>query len=193
MSLIWVRSISVAFPLPNQIDPYAGGKFTPSQLTRMFYPRSDGPTTFKYPEAGMLRIIGCATKEELGEPAELDNEGERCLIVGKYGNTTDLTIGRYSGLESFTSNQAGVESRELAIYNAGNERVEVFADYGDSGSLVWHMKDGKARIVGQLHSGDNRGYSTSHHVTYCTPGWYLLAEIKKKYKYADFYRTTWDA
>ena len=193
MSLIWVCFIFVAFPLSDQINPYyAGAKFSPSQLTRMFYPQSGGPTTFKYPEAGMLRIFGCATKEELANPAEFDN-GERCLIVGKDGNTTDLTVGRYSGLESFTLNEVGVESRELAIYNAGNERVEAFAAKGDSGSLVWHMKDGKARIVGQLHSGSIREGSTSNHVTYCTPGWYLLAEIKKKYKYADFYRTTWDA
>ncbi|KAF8431838.1 hypothetical protein L210DRAFT_3764124 [Boletus edulis BED1] len=60
-----------------------------------------------------------------------------------------------------------------------------------TGSLVWHTKDGKARIVGQLHSGQHKGGSTSNHVTYCTPGWYLLMQIKKKFKYADFYRTTW--
>jgi len=159
----------------------------------MFYPHSGGPTTLKYPEDRMLRIFGCATEEELAVPAEFDNEGERCLMVGKDGNATDLTVGRYSGLESFTLNEVGVESKELAIYNAGNKGVDAFAAKGDSGSLVWHMKDGRARIVGQLHSGDNRGGSTSHHVTYCTPGWYLLAEIKKIFKYADFYRTTWDA
>ncbi|EDR10432.1 uncharacterized protein LACBIDRAFT_317358 [Laccaria bicolor S238N-H82] len=174
----------------NVVD--LGAKFTPSQLKRMFYPQS--PTTFKYPDARMLRIFGCATREELSVPAEFDNEGERCLMVGKDGNATDLTVGRCSGLESFTLNEVGVESRELAIYNAGNERsVEAFAAKGDSGSLVWHMKEGKAYIVGQLHSGDNRGGSTRNHVTYCTPGWYLLAEIKKKYKYADFYRATWGA
>jgi hypothetical protein len=185
--------IFIAFPLSDEIIPYAGAKFTPYQLMCMFYPQSGGLTTFKYPDDGLLRILGCATREELAVPAEFDNEGERCLMVGKDGNATDLTVGRYSGLESFTLNEFGVESRELAIYNAGNKGFEVFSAKGDSGSLVWHLKDEKARIVGQLHSGGNRGGSASNHVTYCTPGWYLLAEIKKIYKYADFYRTTWNA
>jgi hypothetical protein len=62
-----------------------------------------------------------------------------------------------------------------------------------SGSLVWHTRNGKARIVGQLHSGNNKGGSTSNHVTYCAPGWYFLGQIRKKFKHADFYRTTWSA
>ena len=98
-------------------------------------------------------------------------------MVGKDGNTTDLTVGRYAGLVSFTRNEVGIESVELGIYN--------------SGSLVWYMTNGKGRIVGQLHSAQNKGCSTSNHVTHCTPGWYLLDQIKKRFKYADFYRTTW--
>ena len=154
----------------------------------MFYPLGGGPTTF---DNRKLRIFGCATKEDLAVPAEFDSDGERCLIVGKDGNTTDLTVGRYAGLESFPLNADGVESIELAIYNSGNKTVEPFSAKGDSGSLVWHIKDGKARIVGQLHSGHNKGGSTSNHVSYCTPGRWLLAKIKKKYKNAVFYPDTW--
>lgn len=173
----------------NVVD--LGAKYSPPQLVEMFYPLGSGRTTFKYPEERKLRIFGCATREDLAAPAEFDNEGQRCLMVGKDGNTTDLTVGRFSGPESFTRNAVGVESRELAIYNSGNKTVEVFSAKGDSGSLVWHMKDDMARIVGQLHSGGNKGGSTSNHVTYCTPGWYLLVEIKRKFRDADFYRTTW--
>lgn len=162
----------------------------------MFCPVSGGPTTFKFPDERKLRIEGCITKKELAHPAELDSEGQHCLMVGKDGNTTNLTVGRYAGLVSFTRNQVGVESIELGIYNSGNKSnddkiAEVFAKKGDSGSLVWHMKNGKGRIVGQLHSGQNRGGLTNNHVSYCTPGWYLLSQIKKRFKYADFYRTTW--
>ena len=114
-------------------------------------------------------------------------------MVGKDGSTTDLTVGRYAGLVSFTRNEVGIESVELGIYNSGKKVAEVFSAKGDSGSLVWHIADGKARIVGQLHSGRNKGGSTSNHVTYCTPGWYLLGQIRKRFKYADFYRTTWSA
>ncbi|KAH8110301.1 hypothetical protein DFH11DRAFT_1621957 [Phellopilus nigrolimitatus] len=169
----------------NVVD--LGSKFPAPELTAMFYPVAGGATTFKYPSGRKLKISGCASKEDLAFPAD------DALLVGKDGNTTDLTVGRYAGLESFTFNAAGVVSRELAIYNSGNKATEVFSAKGDSGSLVWHMRDGKAYIVGQLHSGHNKGGSTSNHVTYCTPGWWLLAEIKKKYKNAIFYPETWPA
>ena len=112
-------------------------------------------------------------------------------MVSKYGNTTDLTVGCYAGLVSFTQNDIGMESIKLGIYNSGNKTAKVFSAKGDSGSLVWHTMNSKARIVGQLHSGHNKGGLTSNHVMYCTPGWYLLGQIKKRFKYADFYRATW--
>jgi hypothetical protein len=157
----------------------------------MFYPRGGGATTFKFPPGRKLRIMGCAVKEDLANPTEFDSEGKRCFIVGKDSNTTDLTVGRYAGLVSFTLNNVDIVSVELGIYNSGLKNAEVFSAKGDSGSLVWHTKDGKAYIVGQLHSGQNKGDSTSNHVTYCTPGWYLLEQIRKRFKYADFYRITW--
>jgi len=112
-------------------------------------------------------------------------------MVGKDGGATNLTVGRYTGLVSWTLNPVGIESIELGILNSGVGKTEVFSDHGDSGALVWHSKGGKARIVGQLHSGRNKGGSTSCHITYATPGWYLLDQIRKKFKHADFYRHTW--
>jgi hypothetical protein len=190
------RLIFLAFTSSNENNLiYSGSKYSPQDLTDMFCPVRGDPTTgtFKFPEERKLRIGGCATKEDLANPTEVDNEGQHCLIVGKDGNTTDLTVGRYAGLVSFTQNEVGIESVELGIYNSGVMTAEVFSAKGDSGSLVWHTRNGVARIVGQLHSGQNKGGSTSNHVTYCTPGWYLLAQIKKKFKYADFYRTSWSA
>ncbi|KAH9167356.1 hypothetical protein EDB89DRAFT_1997768, partial [Lactarius sanguifluus] len=172
----------------NVID--LGSKYSPEDLMAIFYPRGSGKTTFKFPAGRKLRIVGCATKEVLANPTEFDSEGEHCFIVGKDGNTTDLTVGRYAGLVSFTNN-VGIVSVELGIYNSGFRNAEVFSAKGDSGSLVWHTKDGSAYIVGQRHSGENKGGSTSNHITYCTPGWYLLAQIKKHYPHADFYRITW--
>ncbi|KAK2460790.1 hypothetical protein APHAL10511_007260 [Amanita phalloides] len=187
------RLIFLVFTSSNEKKPYSGSKYSPQGLTDMFYPLGGGSITFKFPEERKLRIEGCATKEDLANPAEIDSEGQLCLIVGKDGNTTDLTVGRYAGLVSFTLNEVGIESVELGIYNSGDKTAEVFSAKGDSGSLVWHTTNGKARIVGQLHSGHNKGGSTSNHVTYCTPGWYFLDQIKKRFKYADFYRTTWSA
>ncbi|KAL5523207.1 hypothetical protein ACEPAF_1474 [Sanghuangporus sanghuang] len=159
----------------NVVD--LGSKYSPEDLMAMFCPRGGGATTFKFPRGRKLRIMGCATKEDLANPTE--------------GNTTDLTVGRYAGLVSFTLNDVGIVSVELGIYNSGLKNAEVFSAKGDSGSIVWHTKDGKAFIVGQLHSGENKGGSTSNHVAYCTPGWYLLAQIKKYFPHADFYRITW--
>jgi hypothetical protein len=157
----------------------------------LFYPYGGGPTTFKFPSNRKLRIVGCTTKEELNNPSEFDSNGEACFIVGKDGNTTDLTVGCYAGLLSFTRNEVGEWSREVAIYNSGLKTAEAFSAKGDSGSLLWRTKNGKGYIVGQLHSGGNKGGSTSNHVTYCTPGWYLLEQIKKQFPNADFYRTGW--
>jgi len=157
----------------------------------MFYPVAGGLTTFKFPKERRLRIWGCATEEDLKTPAERDSDDIPCLNVGKDGSSTGLTVGRYAGLRSFARNEVGVESIELSIYNSGVKRAEPFSDKGDSGSLIWHSKEGKAFIVGQLHSGGNLGGSTSNHISYCTPGWYLLEQIQKEFKYADFYRTSW--
>ncbi|KAH9963592.1 hypothetical protein BC827DRAFT_1281393 [Russula dissimulans] len=171
----------------NVVD--LGPMYDPQHLRDMSYPFGGGLTTFEFPDERKLRIEGCATKEDLAYPAELDNEGQRCLMVGKDGNTTDLTVGRYAGL--LGRNEVGTDASIFDIYNSGGKIPEVFSAKGDSGSLVWHMTNGKARIVGQFHSGHNRGGSTRNHVTYCTPGWHLLGQIKKRFKYADFYRTTW--
>ncbi|KAH7882795.1 hypothetical protein F5I97DRAFT_1931394 [Phlebopus sp. FC_14] len=132
----------------NVVD--LGSTFSPPELSDMIYPVAGGPTTLKYPEERKLKITGCATKDDLANPAEFDNEGQRCLKVGKDGNTTDLTVGRYSGLESFVQNPVGVESRELAIYNSGHKAIEVFSAKGDSGSLVWHMKEGDKAYISTL-------------------------------------------
>lgn len=119
-----------------------------------------GPTTFKFCVGKKLRIEGSATKEKLANPAEFDSEGQRCLIVGKDGNSTDLAVRRYAGLVSFTqrSRYQVCRARHLQLgpqeyCNSDLKNTEVFSAKGDSGSLVWQMTNGEARIVGQLHAG----------------------------------------
>ena len=115
--------------------------------------------------------MGCATEEDLANPAELDSEDQPYLIVGKGGNATDLTVGRfYTRLVSFALNKVGTETVELGIYNTGVKTSDAFSAKGDLGSLVWYMKDGKAFIASQLHPGSNEDHSASNHVTYYTPG-----------------------
>ncbi|KAI9435129.1 hypothetical protein H4582DRAFT_1817885 [Lactarius indigo] len=165
----------------NVVD--LGGKFTPWKLTQMFYPQSAGRTAFKYPTNRQFRINGCVTREHLAVPDCFDRNGEPCLIVMKDGNTTDLTVGRYAGLEAYLCDDHGVESIELAIYNYDMQSGP-FSAKGDSGSLIF---DGEGHMVGILHSGMPKG--AGNHVTYATPAWWAIEQIKLKYPHADFNRT----
>lgn len=100
----------------------------------------------------------------------------------KDGNTSDLTVGRYAGLEAYICDDLGVESIELAIYNY-DKQTGPFAAKGDSGSLVF---DGQGKMVGILHSGMCKvGNST---VAYATPAWWAVEQIKVQYPHADFNR-----
>ncbi|KAI0254466.1 hypothetical protein BJV78DRAFT_1152216 [Lactifluus subvellereus] len=166
----------------NVVD--LGSKFTPQQLTDMFHPQSTGRTTFKFPTNRQLRIDGYVTRELLAVPDCFDSNGEPCLVVMKDGNTTDLTVGRYAGLEAYLCDDLGVESTELAIYNY-NKQSGPFSAKGDSGSLIF---DGEGRMVGILHSGMPKG--GSNHVTYATPAWWAIEQLKAKYPHADLNRIT---
>ncbi|KAI6143313.1 hypothetical protein BKA82DRAFT_824458 [Pisolithus tinctorius] len=85
----------------NVID--LGAKFSPWQLTNMFCPQSGGGgrTVFEFPINGLLRINGWVPHELLAHPDCFDINGKPCLIVMKDGNTTDLTVGRFTGLEAY--------------------------------------------------------------------------------------------
>ena len=129
----------------------------------MFYPHSGGRTTFKWPTNHQLRINGCVTCELLAVPNCFDSKGEPCLIVMKDGNTTDLTVGCYAGLEAYLCDNLGIQFIELTIYNY-NKQSSPFSNKGGSGLLVF---DGEGHMVGILHTGMLKG--GSQHVTFATP------------------------
>ena len=156
----------------------------------MMYPRSDSGTVFKYPENRQLRINGIVSKELLVKPDQRDDNNQPCLIVLKDGNTTDLTVGRATGMESFVrDDDTKEESKELAIYNY-DKSSGVFSAKGDSGSLI---VDGFGRMVGLLNGGTAKAGLKSADVTYAIPMYWLWPRIKAKYKYADLNRTHWSA
>ncbi|KAF5370697.1 hypothetical protein D9758_002097 [Tetrapyrgos nigripes] len=158
---IELRNIGHVHYSPPIYADVEGTAIAPEKLTVMMYPQSDGRKTFKYPENRQLKINGIVMRELLANPDLFDSEGQPYLIVLKDGCTTDLTIGRYAGLESFLCDEDGVESIELAIYNYV-KMVGPFSAKRDSGSLIF---DGLGRMVGLLHSGKSKGGSTSAHVT----------------------------
>jgi len=153
----------------------------------MMNPRNDAATGFKYPTNGRLRIRGSVAKEELSNPTSLDAEGEPCIVVLKDGTTTDLTIGRCAGLESFLCGDDGVRSIEVAVYNY-DRTTRPFSAKGDSGALIF---DGKGRMVALLHSGKAKAGSTVTHVTYGTPMWRVQEWIDQVYPNADYAHEKW--
>jgi hypothetical protein len=134
-----------------------------------------------------LKIRGFIAKEKLGNADSLNSEEHPCFVVMKDGYTTDLTVGRYAGLESFLSDENGARSVELAIYNY-DEQSRPFSAKGDSGSLI---VNGNGEMVGLLHSGKSKTGMTANYVTYATPAWRLCQWIKEVYPNADFDRETW--
>jgi len=188
MLLIWVRFDSY-LPVKRN-EPYSGTKISSDQLTVMMYPRSDGRKAFKYPEGRQLKVNGIISKELLVDPDLLDCNDQPCLIVLKDGNTTGLTVGRATGMESFVrDDDTGDESIELAVYNY-DRKSGVFSAKGDSGSLI---VDGLGRMVGLLNGGSSKAGLVGTDVTYATPLWWLWLMIKAKYPHADLYRDTFFA
>ncbi|KAJ3991618.1 hypothetical protein F5050DRAFT_1802082 [Lentinula boryana] len=166
---------------------FLGTRFTPTQLKEML---SHARTEFIYPEDGKLPLTMFAGKISLELLPERDGMGNKSLTVAKDGNTTDFTIGRFTGLEAYIQNPAG-ESKEYVVYNSGYFAIHAFAAKGDSGAMVFYANGGEGCIVGQLHSGGTKDGSGGAYVTYLTPGWWLQEQVQKKYPHAQFFRTTW--
>ena len=80
-----------------------------------------------------------------------------------YGNTTKLTLGRYSDMEAYTCTDLGLESRDVVVYNHSKKSGD-FSDHGDSGSLIF---TGSGDGLAILHSGMPRGIN--NHVTTVRP------------------------
>ncbi len=171
------RSISPPRPSfqSRLLTPHSSGSdFDASQLEDRFWPIAsvrDGKTI----PANLQLPISSA----------LDKNGEPLYIVGKYGNTTKLTLGRYSGMDAYICTDLGLESREVVVYNY-SKKSDDFSDHGDSGSLIF-TGDGKGLAI--LHSGMPRGMH--NHVTYATPLWWVIKQILVKYPSADFYGITY--
>ncbi len=141
------------------------------------YPRADATTTFKYPDDRLLKLRDIISENEMHNPNMLDYDGEPCLLVIKKGNTTDVTIGRATGIFSFVrmyfNNGTHQTSMEWAILPYNNDSG-VFSAPGDSGSII---VDGRGRIGGLLTGG--AGKTDSSDITYATPFFWLLERIKE--------------
>jgi len=153
----------------------------------MFYPQGGGQTTFKFPEERKLRIEGCAERRSRHAYRVRQRSQALRLLSAKDGNipTHRRTLRRPGFVHS---EQVGIESVELGIYNSATKTAEVFSAKGDSGSLVWHTRNGKLASW-PTSCRSQQGGSTATMLRTAP----LAGTSWKRFKYADFYRTTWSA
>lgn len=156
-----------------------GNQYNAGQLEDLFWPiAAEGR---KIPADLQLLITRVLPRRLVINPDTEDKNGDPLYIVAKYGNTTKLTLGRYSGMEAYICTDLGLESREVVVYNYSKTSGD-FSDHGDSGSLIF---TGTGNALAILHSGMPRGMH--NHVTYGTPIWWVIKQILAKYPSAEFY------
>jgi hypothetical protein len=152
------------------------------------HPHAESRTSFKYPHGGLLQLRDIAKEDELRHPTMLDANGEECLIVVKNGNTTGVTIGRATGIESYVReyDDYGIRSTsmEVAIYPYSH-KDGAFSAPGDSGSVI---ADANGDIVGILTGGAGKTDSTD--VTYASPYYWVNERIKEAFPSAHLYPIT---
>ncbi|KDR76885.1 hypothetical protein GALMADRAFT_225056 [Galerina marginata CBS 339.88] len=171
----------------NIID--LGDQYTAGQLEDLFWPIAAIREGRTIPADLQLPVRRALTPRLHINPDTEDKNGDPLYIVGKYGNTTKLTLGHYSGMDAYICTDLGLESREMVVYNYSKTSGKTsgnFSDHGDSGSLIF-TGDGDALAI--LHSGMPRG--VDNHVTYGTPIWWVIKQILDKYPFAEFYGTTY--
>lgn len=164
----------------NVVD--LGSKFDPHELHKMFWPNDTNASGLNFPSNRQLKIRNVVTRELLANPDCYDDAGNAMYVVAKDGNATDLSVGRYTGLEAYLCDEFGKESIEVAIFNYSKTSGN-FSAKGDSGSLIF---TGDGRKLAVLHSGMPRGLS--NHVTFGTPACWVVDQLLLRYKHADFNR-----
>jgi hypothetical protein len=162
----------------------SGNQYSASELEDLFWPIAAVREGRTIPADLQLPICRALPRRLVINPDTEDKNGEPLYIVAKYGNTTKLTLGRYSGMEAYTCTDLGLESRDVVVYNYSKTFCD-FSDHGDSGSLIF-TGDGDGLAI--LHSGMPRGMD--NHVTYGTPLWWVIKQILGKYPSAEFYGIT---
>src|SRR5258708_22207192 len=143
------------------------------------------PYTSEYPLDNLLPLRDIVKEDELSRPTTLDAKGEECISVVKNGNSTGVTIGRGSGIESFVReyDDQGIHSTSMVVAAYPySHKDHAFSAPGDSGSIV---ADGEGRIVGILTGG--AGLTDDTDVTYLTPYYWVEERVKAVFPNAHLY------
>ena len=142
---------------------------------------------FKYPCDRLLPIQGVVPEDDLAHPKMRDANGDPCILLIKNGRTTNTTIGRGTGIQSFVRDYLpdGTEQTSMEFAILGYNKFAAFSEVGDSGAIII---DSEGRVVALLTGGSGQAGSTD--ITYGTPFEWLLERIKAKFPDAYVYPTT---
>ncbi|KIO05838.1 hypothetical protein M404DRAFT_999565 [Pisolithus tinctorius Marx 270] len=157
-----------------------GNQYNAGQLEDRFWPVATIRQNKTIPADLQLPILRALPRRLAINPDTEDKNGEPLYVVGKYGSTTKLTLGNYSGMDAYTCTEFGLESREVVVYNCKGSGD--FSAKGDSGALIFTGDGGGLAI---LHSGMPRGMH--NHITYATPLWWAFKQLLERYPSAQFY------
>ena len=103
------------------------------------------------------------------------------------GQSIDHTFGRRFALEAYTRGRLEHRSWEAAVLDYSRTHGRVSGN-GDSGAAIFNAE---GKLVAILHSGMPRGMSS--HVTFGTPGHYVVELIRERYPHADLECRKYDA
>ncbi|CUA75389.1 hypothetical protein RSOLAG22IIIB_11715 [Rhizoctonia solani] len=161
---------------------FIGGNKTPADFVNAMFSQVADRMKFHVPEDSLLKVDGVVPQEEFYNPQDFDMHNQQTLLCVKNGRSTDTTFGRVNGLESFTRHYKEHNIKNVSIeiavlgYDMSNLHYTKFSDPGDSGAGVVG-RDG--RIIGLITGGG--GPTSETDITYITPFWWLLEQIKAKF------------
>ncbi|RSL70185.1 hypothetical protein CEP53_001931 [Fusarium sp. AF-6] len=138
-----------------------------------------------YNEHGVL-VSGTIPETEMLCPRSRTMDGEKGILVLKYGPVTTFTTGITNQVKSITRwpcSDGKYESEEWCIIGHGKGLGgTAFSGDGDSGSCVF---DTQGRIGGMLTGGLARKDTDNHDVSYVTPMEWLLEDIRRHGYHAE--------
>ncbi|KZS99767.1 uncharacterized protein LAESUDRAFT_746029 [Laetiporus sulphureus 93-53] len=118
-----------------------GNQYSAGKLEDPFWPIAAVRGNRNIPADLQLPITRALPRRLVNSPDTEDKNGEPLYIVAKYGGTTKLSLGRYSGMEAYTCTDLGLESRDVVVYKYGKNS-------GDFEVLPEHLS-GRKREMGR--------------------------------------------
>ena len=150
----------------------------------MLNERNDLPSTFTYPDNGLLTLHNILTTEQIINP-DTKILNRRALKRGFATNTTVGTISRFMSFVRKYYPTGTLESIELPVLPHEKE-PGTFSKGGDSGSIIVSPK---GEFISLLTGGSNGGTDGTD-ITYSTPFEWVWELVCKEFPGADLY---WDA